>query len=99
MGKIVWSSITVLSMLLLLQESNALSTLHSCLLPRMRPSHMHANTISQNNTFVKVVAVIHSCVQLSTLIVLLAGSLTKELYRDLLATELLPGFLAMTWPM
>src|SRR6266480_7198147 len=101
MSKPVWSNTIVLSMLQSLPESNVLSTLHSYPLPRLRLSHMPANTISQNNGFVKAVAVIHSCVLLSTLIVLLAGSRTRELFRDLLATEPLAGSLAMTllmWP-
>ena len=51
---------------------------------------MPANTISQNNIFVTAVAAIHSCDRLFTSTVLLAGSPTKELFKDPLATEPLP---------
>src|SRR6266568_6002943 len=101
MGQPVWSSTIVLSMLQSLPGSNVLSTLHSYPLPRLRLSHTPANTILQNNVFVKAVAVIHSCVRLFTLIELLFGSPVRASSRDLLATGPLPGSLAMTlltWP-
>src|SRR2546430_16735325 len=97
----VRSNPIVISKLQSLPGSNVLSTLHPYPLPRLRLSHTPANTILQNNVFVKAVAVIHSCVRLFTLTVPLAGSLTRELFRDPPATEPLPGSLAMTlltWP-
>src|SRR5260370_1571543 len=97
MGKPVLRNTTVPSMLLSLPGSNALSILHSFPLPHLLLSHMPANTISQNNVSVKADAVIRSCDRPSILIGLLAGSLLRELSRDLLATAPSHGSHAMTW--